>query len=435
MAEKLYRRLLGVVFVMIACSCFWQLGAAQSADQYPYNATGELRRKTDSMTLVYKLDLHGHRPAEGNIVGQLKIFNEQDLQHPLADLSIKQLSKPDPDSDEMQVAFMIPNTPGKAALFFRRARLVYDKWNDKFCFHPAYKSNPEALDAYLTFPVDGFRLDAHLRPVSDDELVEMRNEADSIAAAASAKAVQIDTTGYKKYLGDGTWRGNLRARDQLYKSSGFRTFWWGLVVIWAAFLVWMLPKAIKAGQVVPLLLAAFCCLMVNFYGRYPFWVVMPAFMISYPMLYYRVHPYSYVKVIRWFKWCSVGTLVLLWMLYYNTWGWSSIRELFGWLVAGALSWYCFIGHLGKSCCRNCGAYGRHKKLSEKLVRREVRRSRIHDDNFDHTEVRSDEIINWYNRKYGVRVDVVETFNVFYECRSCGHIFKNEELKHKSSEKW
>lgn len=406
-----------------------RLWAAESAHPYPFNATGEMTWKTDSMTLLYRLDLNGHRPQD-KVVGHLKVFDVRDTLQPLVDFSLKQLA--DPGEDEMQIAFMIPGEPGKAAAFFRKAQLVYDPWNEVFLFHPAYRSTPKEWDAYLAFPVDHFRLAAHLRSTSESELAAMQASAQEKAAA---KAAEDQPSEKGAYAGDGTWKGNLRARDQLYKSSGFHIFWWCLLGIWAVYLVWLFPKARKAGQIIPLLLAAFCFLMVNFDGLYPFWAVMPGFMIAYPRLYSRVYPYSYVKVMRLFTWISVGVLVLLWGIFYQVWGWSSIRELVNWLLAGVLTWYLLTGHLGKSCCRKCGAYGRHQKLSEELVKREVRRSRIHSDTYDHTEVRSDEIVDWYKRKYGVRVEIIETFNVFYECRNCGQIFKNKEEKFKSKEKW
>ncbi len=432
---KRYERLHGIWMGVILCLLGVTLRAAPSTESYPYNATGELLWKTDSMTLTYRLELHGHRPAEGDIVGQMQVFGERNPRQPLADFSIKRLSDPDMGKDEMQVAFMIPGPPGEAASFFRRARLVYDQANGMFRFYPVYRSTPKPLDAYLEFPVDMFSLKANLRPVSDEDLAGLQAAADSAVAASTPQVEPRDTAGFGAYLGDGTWHGNLRARDKMYKSAGFQTFWWVLVVIWVAFLAWMLPKAWKARRVLFLLLAAFCCLMVNFDGIYPFWVVMPGFMIAYPKLYSRVYSYSFLKVVRLFTWCGLGMLVILWVVFYHLWGWNSIRELVYWVVAGALAWVALVSHLRRSCCRQCGAYGRHRKLSEKLVKREVIRSRIHDDTYDHTEVRSDEIIDWYKRKYGVRIEIVETFDVFYECRSCGQIFKNQIDRFKSKEKW
>ena len=411
----------------------WWAGvvSAEPAPTYPFNATGELTRKPDSVTLLYRLDLQAHRPQEG-IIGHLKVFDARNASQPLVDFSLKQLA--DLGEDEMQVAFLIPGPPGKAASFFRKAQLVYDPANQVFLFHPVYRSTPGKLDEYLAFPVDRFRLEAHLRTTSERELEALQTSPET-EQNSHAQVDTAEVSGWQQYVGDGTWRGTLRARDQLYKTTGFKSFVWGLVVIWVLFLVWMFPRIRKSGQFIPILVVTFCFLCVNFDGIYPFWIALPGFMITYPRLYTKAAPYSYGKVLRLLAWCMAGTFVILWAIFYQIWGWTAIREGVGWVLAGVAFWYFWALHLDRSCCRICGEYGRHRKLSEKLVMREVQRSRIHHDTFDHTEVRSDEIIDWYKRKYGVRIDIVETFNVFYECRFCGHIFKNKERRYKHREKW
>ena len=440
---KRFVHLLRAAFMLMSAVFFWLPSAAASSDPYPFNATAEMVRKTDSLTLIYRLDLYGHRPEE-KIIGHMKVFDERDTLRPLVDFSVKELSAQ--GEDEKQIAFLIPGAPGEGASFFRQAKLVYDKWNHEFRFTPAYRSTPAELDAYVGISASQFRLKAHLRPTSAEELpsdqrVEKKGQSTVAAAKNAANGIAADSVGqsekadWRKYLGDGTWKGNLRARDQLYKSTGFRVVIGVVAAIFLLFFIWMFPKARKSQQIVPLLIALFCFTMVNFDGFYPFWVVLPGFLVAYPRLYSQVYPLSFVKVLRLFVLCSVGVFVVLSLIFYQIWGWSSIREMVGWAFAGILFWYFLSLHLGRSCCRMCGAYGHHKKLSEKLVKREVRTTRLHKDTFDRTEVRSDEIIDWYRRKYGVRIDITETFNVYYECLSCGHIFKNQENKYKSKEKW
>lgn len=434
-----YTRVLIIAIIGFFCMPSLSAETDNTPQEYPFNATGEMIRRTDSMTLLYKMELHGHKPAN-NIIGHMKVFDNRDTLKPLASFEIKSLS--DRGEDEKQIAFMIQGPEGKAASFFRKCRLVYDKWNNRFELYPEYRSHLTDLDKYIEIPASQFRLAATIRP-TDTASLEAINQKVATQSTQTKTETSDDITNdstltvntANKYLGDGTWKGNLRARNNLYKSSGFNIFRWMIVAIFTIFLVFMLPKAYKAKQTPPLILALFCFLMVNFYGFYPFWVVMPAFMIAYPRLYSKVYPLSFVKTFRIFTIILIVTFFLFSMTFYQIWGWSSIREMFGWAVAGALSWYFLSLHIGKSCCRVCGAYGNHKKLSEKLVRREVRRSRIHDDKFDHTEVRSDEIIDWYKRRYGVQIDIVETFDVYYECLNCHNIFKNKEEKFKSQEKW
>lgn len=67
-------------------------------------------------------------------------------------------------------------------------------------------------------------------------------------------------------------------------------------------------------------------------------------------------------------------------------------------------------------------------VGKEFVKRLVKASSIHLDKFDHTEVKTTEIIHWFKRTYGVRLRITDIYNVYYKCRKCNQIFLNREEK-------
>lgn len=442
-------RLLGL---LLFSACFWaQPLAAQEASEaepYPYNATGEMVRRTDSAELIYRFDLHFHRPVK-EVVGSLAVFDARDTLEPLVVFGIKQLA--DLGAEEKQIAFVLPAAKDRRP-FSRKATLSYNKWDRVFSIAPVYRPHPGKMDDYLDISAFQFRFKADLRTV-EAEWVQ-NGAAEEAAAGADGSTQAVDSSVYYDALAGGMPASLAEAVARGEEVSRWEIMWAVLKdteipaksvvlfvvksVLWLAvlfFFILMLPKARKARQVPALGGAAVCFLCVSFDNFYPFLPALPGFLLAYPRLYSQAYPYAYLRTKRLFTWCTVGMTVLLSVVCYQLWGREAIGEIVGWVIASAVAWYGFSWHLGKSCCRCCGAYGRHKKLSEELIKRDIKLTRIHDDAFSHTEVTPDEVIDWYERRYGMRVDIWETYDVYYECMFCGKIFKNQEDKHKSSERW
>lgn len=449
MKKTMTARLLGLV--LFAGLCFVPARAAQQTGTDPYNSTGEMVRRTDSAELIYRFDFHFQQPADG-VGGTLTIFDSRDTLAPVRTFNIRKGGY-DLDAGIVYISFAQAGEEDDSRVP-DRAELTYDQQEQVFSISPIKIFGSKGPDPYLDIPRSRFRFKADLR-TAEAELAENGGAgAGEAPIGADGSPQEVDSSVYYDALAGGMPASLAEAVARGEEVSRWEIMWAVLKdteipaksvvlfvvksILWLAvllFFILMLPKAKKARQVPALGVAAVCFLLVSFDNYYPFLPALPGFLLAYPRLYSRVSPYSFLRTERLFTWCTIGMTVLLSVVCYQIWGREVIGEIIGWAVASAVAWYFFSWHLGKSCCRKCGAYGRHPKLTEELVKREVVLKRIHKDNYHHTEVKPDEIIDWYKRKYGVQVDIWETYDVYYECMFCGKIFKNQEDKHKSSEQW
>jgi uncharacterized protein (TIGR02145 family) len=172
----------------------------------------------------------------------------------------------------------------------------------------------------------------------------------------------------------------------------------------------------------------------------PYYVFLPAvpgLLISYGMLY----GYNSDNAESVFIKCTIGCLVVLsiYTLYTEGFFWGILYVIMWCVTSVLVVWHFYSNHIDKSVCKHCGKYAWHIYLSEDLVKRDIVRSQIHQDNYKRTttERRGNdvEVTDWYRRKYGVRVERWEYFDVFHECVKCGRIFKSSKITHKSKDVW
>ncbi len=382
-------------------------------------ATGTL--KLDTVTLHYKLNLHLTAP-EQNSYGELHVYVGEG-QQPVQTYYVTKVQNGWPEGKKL--TFQVPDDLySKKVRYSRVGTLEYNSYRNDLRVTLDYAMYPGKFDTYLSPLNPNVSLQATIYPEDQRLPVEITwpSQPDPEQWKKEVEAAN-DTSGF--------WQHQIPIMEDV-SVTPLNILWIvirGLIfLLLIIYFIVMLPKAKACGQIAPLAIIISIILFVNINGIYPMLPLIPGFLIGYPLLYKWEYPGSFHKVLRVIMYPSIALTFIFSVIVYSTLGTRGMGHITTWIATDVIFWYLFSIHLGKSCCRRCGKYGRHEMVGKEFVKRLVKASSIHLDKFDHTEVKTTEIIHWFKRTYGVRLRITDIYNVYYKCRKCNQIFLNREEK-------
>lgn len=181
----------------------------------------------------------------------------------------------------------------------------------------------------------------------------------------------------------------------------------------------MLPKAFRRRKVSALIGFTVMALLSCFP---PFFILplLPGYFWWYASLYStKRHNDDLMDIFRTITYISTAVLGIL---FYCLVGNITLLYIVVWVIAGYFAYITYEDHTKNSRCHHCRYYGPNHVADRELIKQKIVRTTTTSREFSHSEEREDEIINWYRKRYNVKVEAHQTFKDFRQCEHCGEIF-------------
>lgn len=194
------------------------------------------------------------------------------------------------------------------------------------------------------------------------------------------------------------------------------------------FALWMAPRALRRQRLPHLILFTALALLSTFP---PFFLlpVLPAYFWWYYKLYDDDLNNEDLekKLGRIALWSGVIAAIV----FYGIFGIITVLYAAVWFAAGYMAILMIYSKHGKRArCPHCRYYGPNEIVTRKYLDQHITRTITGRHEYDHTEERDDEIIEWYRKKYNLRIEAEQRFHYFRRCEHCGEIYITTHYKNK-----
>lgn len=194
------------------------------------------------------------------------------------------------------------------------------------------------------------------------------------------------------------------------------------IVVFASiiFAIIMTPKAFKRGRFGHLILFTIIAILSSFP---PFFILplIPGYFWWYYNLYNDKRDNDdLADIFKKITYVSFGVLAILFYLLVG-----NIIIFYGivWIVAGYIAMMLiYEEHAQKFRCPHCLYYGTNHIMERKLIHQQIVRTVTEQNVFSHREETDSKIIDWYKKRYNVRIEAHQKFKDFRKCDHCNEIF-------------
>lgn len=366
-----------------------------------FNATGRYPFVYDSCSMVAKMDIHFDKKDEDGNYGSISIYNMADTINPEEVYIITRIAMLSGDLLCKRIGYT--STIGKREYF--ESNITFIKKTRDYSIWLFEKPHYFAELNSLVF-VSKLRITP--RPSTPEELKQDSLKQARVISKIESKREAIE-------------RKNTMTKMYLIISSI-------LTVIAIVHTIRFMKVSFRAGRLLTHLLLSAIAIFSSSIPLFTFLPYLPAYYLTYYMI---VDPnYTSWEIQRKFlRLIKLGAIagILLALFISN---WNALFYIIQWLAAYWVCWMFYTQFIDRSRCGHCDRYGVHPVVKRQLLWMRHIHTQYENNVHTDTEENEKEIIHWYEKRYGYKLERESHFKDFRECPYCHEIFitKSMEVK-------